>query len=78
MYSPLYFLQALKINHSLHVYTLGNSKSEPEESHTHNLGNEFQIVANQGQRFFSRGAGRGFEFIYSRKDLQQHLLRVAK
>lgn len=32
MYSPLYFLQALKINHSLHVYTLGNSRSEPEES----------------------------------------------
>lgn len=52
MCSPLYFLQALKINHSLHAYPPGNSKSEPEESHTHSLGNEFQIVANQGQRFF--------------------------
>lgn len=34
------------------------------------LGNEFQIVAKQGQRFFFRGAGGVYEFYCSREDLQ--------
>ena len=48
MYLPLYFLQALKINHSLHVYTLGNSKSEREGSHTR----LFVFVGRTGDREF--------------------------
>ena len=43
-YSPLYFIQVL--NHSLHTYTLGNSKTEPEEIYMHNFK---QWISNNGQ-----------------------------
>ena len=64
-YSPLYFIQVL--NHSLHTYTLGNSKTEPEEIYMHNFK---QWISNNGQSktkifFLPRGTRGVFEFSLS-------------
>lgn len=52
------------------MYTHWEIASLSQKKAICSLGNELQIVASQGERFFfSRDAGKGFGFYYSREDL---------